>query len=143
MIEAIHSLWNEHVPAWVRVRCTDRFIGHVLLLAFVLAAALIVAEFHVSASEVLKASLLGGVFFVVTRFVLHKHSTLTTTGFAVSFVIVVEALFPWLLGWPSVSSWARLGQRLPVLGAMAVLEVLEEDSLEEEVEAIEEEKKRR
>lgn len=130
MIEVLQGFWNDHVPPWFKVRCTDRFIGHMLFFAFITVAYLVISLFSVSVATVLERSLFGAMFFLATRFVLPRHSTKTTTMLAVFFVILMEVVTPLLLG--TVGSFQTLFQRFPALVGMTVLEVLEEDSLEEQ-----------
>lgn len=129
--------WKQYVPSWVRVRCTDRFVGHLLFFLFVLGSYWLVSFFHVPASEVVAAALLGGALFLFTRFVLHETGTVFATGTAIVFVGVIDIVVPALLGYSRVVSWQDLLQRLPVLLSMTVVEILEDDSLEEEIESVE------
>jgi hypothetical protein len=134
MIELVRDWWNDHVPSWFQERCTERFVGHVLLLVFVVVAAVLVSWFSVQVSLVLRQALLGGFLFAVARFVFHERSTVIIASMAVIGVGVNDVFLPWLTGSGSV----HLLSRLPLLSGMIVLESLEEEGLEEEVEAVEE-----
>lgn len=136
MIEAAQQWWNDHVPRWVRVRCTDRFVGHALFFLFVLGSYWLVSVFHVPLAEVLASGFLGGAFFLVTRFVLHEKGWAVTGVTAVVGVVAAHIVLPYVVGG---EGWTLVGvvERLPVLLAMVAVEVVEDDSLEEEVEGYE------
>ena len=120
------------MPSWLHERCTERFIRHVLLLGFVVVAAVLVSWFSVQVGLVLRQALLGGTLFAVARFVFHERSTVIIASLAVLGVGVNDVFLPWLTGTGSV----HLLSHLPLLSGMIVLESLEEEGLEEEVEAV-------
>jgi len=121
------------VPAWVQERCTDRFIGHVFLIVFAVVAGGLVSWFSVEVGLVLRQAVLGGALFAVARFVFHEQGTSVIAFLAFIGVGLNDLVLPWVLSDESV----HVISRLPLLGAMMVLESLEDEGLEEEAEAIE------
>lgn len=133
MIERVRDWWNNYTPSWVQERCTERFIGHVLLLVFAMLATVLVSWFSVRVSLVLRQAVLGGFLFAVARFVFHERGTGVIAALALIGVGVNDVLLPWWWSGQPV----HLVSRLPLLAVMIVVESLEDEGLEEEVEAIE------
>ena len=134
MIERLRVHWDEYVPVWVRDRCTDRLLGHLFLIVFALVAAVLVSWFSVRLSLVLRQALFGGLVFAVARFVFHERGTVVIATLAFIGVGLNDVVLPWVFENGSL----HLASRFPLLAAMVMLESLEDEGLEEEVEAAEE-----
>jgi hypothetical protein len=134
MIEGLRDYLKQCVPAWIHERCTDRFIGHVFLIVFAVVAAGLVSWFSVRVSLVLRQAVFGGFLFAVARFVFHERGTVVIASLAFIGVGLNDVVLPWVF----VEGSVHFVSRLPLLAAMVVLESLEDEGLEEEVEAVEE-----
>lgn len=121
------------MPPWFQERCTERFIGHMLLIIFAIGAMVVISWFSVRVSLVFRQALLGGALFTIARFVFHERNTWAIASLAFVGVGVNDVLVPWVLG----SDFAHVLSRLPLLTSMIVLESLEDEGLEEEVEGVE------
>jgi hypothetical protein len=120
---------------FVRPRCTKRIVGHALFLLFLIGSYWLVSYFHVGVAKVVLSGLLGGASFFVTRFVFHERGVWVATWSAVLVVLVVKGGLVFF-GDHVVSAGAVV-RRFPVVLTMTAVEVVEYDSLEEEVESVE------